>query len=574
MRHHFRSLAPLIAVLAVTGCGAPPDDGTIPAAGGTPDQQAALQALEDDTGSPWTVRWHRDVHTPAVLEGRTAPLAMNTAAAEKAAYAFLAKHGDVFLLRGAPEDELYSDASDADELGMTHVRLHQQVSGLPVWGHEIKVHFADSGALVRVDGRYAPLAQLDRMTPVVTTDEARANALIVGAPQKLDGAADVSVEAPSLIVDPTPGDVPGTLVARLAWRVEVIVTDPSAPARREVFLDAATGEAYRVTNILDQLHGSGKGVFGEAQEFEILAKGKRFELEDKTAGSPAQKVYTAKWGSRLPGTLVGSDRADHWDEAGDGSGSAVDAAVYMAATGGYYAHTHGRKGALGKGAGMRATVHFGRGYANAFWNGHQLVFGDGDGAQFAPLAGALDVVAHEFTHAVSESSAHLGHSGEAGALNEAVSDVFGCFVEHAVRKNGANWTVGEEVMLGKAGKYGMRDLADPKKTRNPAHVREQSRDPDDNGGIHQNSTIPSHAAFLMTEGGTNRVSGVRVSGIGQTAAERIWYRALTRYLGPSSDFHDAADATVTAAKDLFGGKSKEVDAVTSAWQAVGVLTTN
>ena len=213
-------------------------------------------------------------------------------------------------------------------------------------------------------------------------------------------------------------------------------------------------------------------------------------------------------------------------------------------------------------------MHFG----NAFWSGKQLVFGDGEPGKTAPLAGALDVVAHEFTHAVIQASASLGHSGEAGALNEAVSDVFACFVEHQARDGSGNWRIGEDVLLSDgARRHGMRDLADPHSTHDPAHVSEARLVIDDRGGVHVNSTIAAHAAFLMTEGGSDVVSSVRVDGIGREEAERIWYRGLTRYLGPWSAFREAAEATVAAARDLHGAGSAEVRSVTAAWQAVGVL---
>ena len=350
------------------------------------------------------------------------------------------------------------------------------------------------------------------------------------------------------------------------WAFETVVYDGCREGRAG---DAATAEAYRAHDLLDDLRGSGLGVFGERREIEIAAKSARFVMEDATAGSPPQRIYSAGNSARLPGTAITSDRPDRWDEVAVGSGAAVEAAANLAIVSDWFLRVHGRRGALGKGAGMQATVHFGRDYANAFWDGKRLVFGDGIPGRLAPLAAGLDVVAHEFTHAVSESAAGLGHEGEAGALNEAISDVFACLVDRDQKKGSAAWTIGEDLLPGRRG--ALRDLRDPRRTGGPAHVSEQLFSVEDRGGVHANSAIPAHAAYLMTEGGENAVSGLSVDGIGPAAAARIWYRALARYLGPSSEFLDAAEATATAARDLYGARSKEYASVVRAWQAVGVL---
>jgi neutral peptidase B len=119
----------------------------------------------------------------------------------------------------------------------------------------------------------------------------------------------------------------------------------------------------------------------------------------------------------------------------------------------------------------------------------------------------------------------------------------------------------------------VRILHVAQRTQNPAHANEWVATSQDNGGIHVNSTIASHAAYLMAQGGKNAVSKLHVAAIGEPAVEKIWYRAVTRYLGPSSGFRDAADATVASAKDLFGDGA-QADGVTKAWVAVGVLPQN
>ena len=251
----------------------------------------------------------------------------------------------------------------------------------------------------------------------------------------------------------------------------------------------------------------------------------------------------------------------HWDETGDAAGAAVDAHANVAKAWDYYLKVHGRAGWDGKGTGPHATVHFGSQYDNAFFNGKQLVFGDGDGDAFSPLSAALDVVAHEYTHGVTAFTAKLANEGQSGALNEAISDIFGCFVTYG-SGNGSDWQVGETIYHPNGRGQAMRDLQRPHATANPATMAEYQDTTDDQGGVHLNSTIVSHAAYLMTEGDGH------VAPLGPTAAQKIWYRALTRYLTSRATFLDAADATLRAAHDLGGGEAS----VRAAWVAVGVLS--
>lgn len=562
-----RSLCVALLALCAAGC-APADPAEMP-----PDEAsaAAVAALERETGTAWTVRFHPDVATPALLEGRTARLlASSGSGALTEARRFLAEHPALF--RVDPRDELdEGDTSARDEVGMVHLRVAQRHGGLPVLGHELRLHFDGEGALVRLDGRVAPLRAPERLAPALTVDDATAVARAVLPP----GA---TLLAPELLLDAvvetgiTGARLDDGVPARLAFRVEALVDDDTAPLRVALLIDAQTGEVYRRDHLLDELRGTGSGVFGDRREFEVAARGKRFYLEDAGAGSPMQRVYSAGGAARLPGTQVSSDRIDRWDQVAVGQGAAVDVAAFLEAAHGYFARVHGRRGPFDRGDGIRATVHYGRAYANAFWNGKQLAFGDGDGVRLAPLGAALDVVAHEYTHAVSEGAARLGHRGEAGALNEGLSDVFACFVERAVLGRAANWTVGERVVLSPGGaRYGLRDLSAPWHTHHPSHLAETVDSAADAGGVHANATIVGHAAYLLAEGGTHALSGVHVEGIGVELSERIFYRALTRYLGPTSGFRDLADSTVTAARDLKGKNAAAVRSVQRAWQAVGVL---
>lgn len=504
-----------------------------------------LKQLETETGHSWSVRW-RDDHTPAFLEGRTAPLAATADDAARSGRDFLKRHGALFAMRDG--EDLDAQDAETDELGMTHARFTQKVNGHPVWGGDLIAHFDTGGSLVRVNGRYVPVTSMVPTLPARSSDEARVRAATAAHTFLPAAAPDAfTTGAPRLYVYPV-----DDATAKLAWRVQLDVEDETLSTVLEAFIDASDGSVLAISDLTETLEGSGAGVFGDTQPLSIAPNGASFILEDATRGKPATRTYSAGGRTRLPGTAVRSKDPSHWDEDGDRPGAAVDAHAYVAATWDYFAKVHGRAGWDGKGKGVHATVHFGRYYNNAFFDGKQLVFGDGDGTNFAPLAGSRDVVAHEFTHGVTFHTAQLTYQGQSGALNEAISDIFACFVD-------GNWQVGETIFHPSGRPRALRDIAHPHTSDNPETMDEYVQGPDDNGGVHINSTIVSHAAYLMTQG-RHRLP--------LRTVEKIWFRALVRYLHASADFRDAADATMAAARDLGAGAEATVK---EAWQTVGVI---
>ncbi len=469
----------VLALAAGCGSGAPRDPGS-------PDGAVdPLQQLEADTGHDWTVRWRADLHTPALLEGRTAPLATTGSDAERAGRDFLRRYGALFAM--SEQDDLVADDSGTDELGMTHARFEERVGGVPVWGGELLAHFDTDGALIRVNGRYVPIPW-PLPAQVTSADEARVLAV-----------ADARASHPTLSPDAFTTSTPKLYVypinaatAKLAWRVEIDVDDVTQVMTLQSFVDATDGSILHSVETTAYLEGSGVGVLGDRQPLVVAENGASYILEDATRGSPAARTYTAGGSTRRPGTAVRSRDPQSWDTAGTAPGAAVDAHAYVAAAWDYFAKVHGRLGWDGKNKGVHATVHFGSRFDNAFFDGNQLVFGDGDGSDFSALSGGLDVVAHEFTHGVTYHTARLGMEGENGALNEALSDIFGCLIE-------GNWQMGEAVYHPAGRSRPLRDLANPHASDNPASMSEYVQTTADNGGVHLNSTIVSHAAYLMSK---------------------------------------------------------------------------
>jgi Zn-dependent metalloprotease len=279
-------------------------------------------------------------------------------------------------------------------------------------------------------------------------------------------------------------------------------------------------------------------------------------------------VYDAAHARELPGRRVRSDRsaAAHdvaVNEAWDGAGKTWE----------YFRKVHGRKSIDDRGMRIESTVHFGEGFSNAHWNGRQMIYGDGDGKYFRRFTSSLDVIAHELAHGVSQYAAGLGYSGQTGALAEHFSDVFGVLVRQYSLKQTvgrASWLVGAGLLTRRVHGDAIRSLKAPGtayddailgRDPQPSHMRGYVKTSEDDRGVHVNCGIPNHAFYRLA---------ILLGGRAWEVAGRIWYRALTRELGPRSRFQSCADATARAAGELYGRNSEPQQAVITAWNAVGI----
>jgi vibriolysin len=213
-----------------------------------------------------------------------------------------------------------------------------------------------------------------------------------------------------------------------------------------------------------------------------------------------------------------------------------------------------------------SRVHYSVNYNNAFWDGSQMTYGDGDGVTFIPLSQDADVVAHELTHGVTERSSNLVYSNESGALNEALSDIFGALVDRQEGATGADiWLLGEDIYTPATPGDGLRVMNDPAAAGDYDWYPTRYTGTSDNGGVHWNSGIANLAFVLLVEGGTHPrgKSSVVVPGIGFSAAADIFYAANTACLTSSSNFKAMRYCTA----DNAGANAA---AVHLAWDAVGV----
>ena len=265
---------------------------------------------------------------------------------------------------------------------------------------------------------------------------------------------------------------------------------------------------------------------------------------------------------RSEGSRGSKDRVVN--ESYDGAGATHD----------FYARVFHRNSIDGAGMRLDSTVHYGRRFANAMWNGEQVVYGDGDGRIFNRFTRSLDVIGHEQTHGVTQSTAALGYSGQTGALNEHLSDAFGTMIKQytlGLRVHESDWLIGAELMGPDVNGVAIRSMAapgfaydDPVLGRDPQprHMRGYVETDEDNGGVHINSGILNYAFFL---------AATRLGGKSWEVLGRVWYAVVIGRLGADDTFADFTRATVEVAAELYGPGSIVQQIIISSWRDVGLV---
>ena len=280
----------------------------------------------------------------------------------------------------------------------------------------------------------------------------------------------------------------------------------------------------------------------------------------RIGGQVHRTIYDKKHSeTQSLGTVV---RAEGQPETGD---PAVNEAYNgLGNTYDYYWSVFGRDSIDGQGRALHGCVHFGTDYPNAFWDGHAMFFGDGDGQFLTRTTAGIDVIGHELTHGVTQYEANLVYSGQSGALNESISDVFGIQVKQMAlgqTSETSDWLIGADI-VGPALAPALRSMKDPGKA-NPHD--DQPADMDsyvDGGDVHTNSGIPNRAFYLAAS---------TLGGNAWDAAGPIWYAALRdNRLNPTATFQEFARLTVANAQQRYGQQSAEQQAVCGAWDTVKV----
>jgi thermolysin len=464
---------------------------------------------------------------------------------------------------------------DRDFPGRRHLRLDQRVGGVRVFGAQLVQQLDADGRTLSVTGSIAEGLVLDTR-PLLTAAQAEREAL-AASPR---GA--LALGEPELVVRAAERQLAWTLWLRLDHDLE------------RLFVDAATGDMlHRYSDLrTDSSVGLGTGVWGDLKKLPADAADGVFRADDRLRPCPLT-TYDMRYDASLSGAALATGSFDAswiaWDADNTWSdGAVVDAHVYAGWTYDYFFKRHGRRGLDDANLAVRSMVHpLSPSFrlANAAYDpfANVMIYGDGD-SEFAPFSSALDVVAHELVHGVTYHTWDGIYQGESGALNEAFSDIMGTAVEFFHQPGGtgrllADYALGEDLAYRfDPSRTAVRSMENPGLYCSASlgacdadHYSKRYLGSADNGGIHHNSGIANQAFYLMAEGGVNRTSGQRVSGLGsggREKAERIVYRGFTAYLTPSATFRDARAATLRAARELYG--EAEAAQVAAAWSAVGV----
>jgi Zn-dependent metalloprotease len=474
-----------------------------------------------------------------------------------------------FVALSGNEASQYNVPGDAREVwrstsnGVTQARYQQYVGDAAVYGGQITV-LSRGGEQVAVVGSHYPSLGASNQVEL-TKSQAREKV------QRVRGKSGRFIT--TLYINPKNG-------------VKFYEVDSQRFASRKVFhINAQTGAKIRAYDNLQEATESGIGVKGDTKRIDVTVSGTSHQL---VSTDGRQATYDAQNTKKLPGTLFVDPNSDRrWDlggRASPGQPAGVDAHYYANVTDDYYQTVFSRDSLDDDGTQMISTAHFGKNYNNAFWNGVQITYGDGDGTTtFRELSGGLDVATHEFTHGVTEFTSDLVYQGESGALNESFSDMLGNSSEFYAaqngldRKVGPDWQIGEDVYLPKDTVAGFRNMADPAEDGDLDHYSELYTGNQDNGGVHSNSGIPNHAYYLVVNGGENARDnttnhphdGPRVTGIGLPAAEKIFYTGFTS-LPSTATMAEARATTVAVAGGLYGEGSLQQTSTSNAWEAVGV----
>ncbi len=525
--------------------------------------------LDNKYGTPRLI----DVQTPAVQKGISIQSAGNPSTL---AMNFMISNKDLLKISD-PENEFKIESAKKDNLGMTHIRYEQVYKGLEVWGKEVYVHFDEQGNISSLTGRFAPTplsiqdisgkeSSSDAIS--IAVNELKSRMTINGYSNQIQDLLKYHGPSARKIIWYDHQQVP-----HLAWFAEV---RSGLSQDWYYFIDAQNGSILDFYNNVcfdGTSTGSGADLNGVNRTFGTYQIGSGYYMID--ASQPMFNSGQSQMPANPVGAIVCLDLRNtdltsssqyyyvtstnnQWSDA-----TSISANYNAITTYNYYRTIQNRNSIDDKGMTIYSIIHVtenGQPMENAFWSGTVMCYGDG-GTYFKPLAGGLDVAAHEMTHGVTQNTSNLEYQDQSGALNESMSDVFGKLVDTT------SWQIGPTVVkdFTTFPSGALRDMSNPHNGGNPgdpswqpAVMTEYVNTTQDNGGVHVNSGIPNHAFYFVA------------SYIGRPSAGKIWYRAETTYLTHSSQFLDARISTEKAATDLFGSTSNELNAVKSAWDNVGV----
>ncbi len=473
-------------------------------------------------------------------------------------------------------DEMKIVRQENDKLGFVHYRYQQYNNGLPVDGAVYIIHEKNGKA---VTGNGQIVSGLNKSAkPIISKTEALNIAMKEIPSQKYiwqDNESEKMLKQIKKDNNATYYPVPelvlfdkkfsGNATAyKLAYKIEIYSIIPLQ--RKYIYVDAITGNVIHSINMIQHTDVNATGVTKYNGNQPIV-------IDSFAQGQFRLREYTRGNGIITKSALNGEDynlAVDVTDDSTFFNSDDVAVNAHWAAemTYDFYLNVFGRNSYDNNGSALLSYVHYSNAYANAFWDGTRMTYGDGNGTYSAFTS--LEICGHEITHAVTQSTANLVYQDESGALNESFSDMFGTSIEFFASST-PDWLMGED--LGTP----FRSMSNPNDYQNPDtyHGTYWDTDPNntDNGGVHTNSGVGNYWFYLLTDGGigsNDNGTAFSVTGLGHASSQAIAYRTLTYYLTPTSQYYDTYLASLQAAEDLFGACSNEVYQTANAWAAVGV----
>lgn len=461
------------------------------------------------------------------------------------------------------DEKLVVTSVVTDRDGTQHIRYDRTFKGLRVIGGDLVLEKSKSGAKRDVHFNASGKAAVASTSPKKSSADASSVAT-----KEARRSAPARAKDSELVV------WAGGTTPQLAWEVvtEGIKADQT-PSRLHTLVDADSGAILQTWDEVKE--GSGSSMYSGTVSLNTTQSGSSWLLKDSLGN------YTTDLNGSTSGN--GTQFTDADNAWGNGSSTsrqtaAVDAQYGAEKTYAYYNSVLGRRGIWDNGTGARSRVHYGNAYVNAFWDGSQMTYGDGIGNTH-PLT-SIDVAAHEMSHGVTENTANLNYSGDAGGLNEATSDIFGTSVEFYASNSAdvGDYLIGEKININGDGTP-LRYMDKPSKDGSSPDCwssNTKNLDP------HYSSGALNHWFYLASEGsGAKTINGVSynspvcggaaaVTGAGRTNIEKVWYRTLSTKLTSGSTYAAARNGAIASAKELYGATSQTCRSVEAAFTAIAV----
>lgn len=457
-----------------------------------------------------------------------------------------------------------------DASGNKHLRFQQFHNDIPVFGSSFTLH-EKNGLAISGTGYYLPNIDISTK-PELNGFQALEIAMNKMAAKKYSWQLAANEHThhlgekpiPELVIVGTNFPKPSEYYA-LAYRVDLHSAEPLDG--KQYFIDAHSGQNLFDLPLIKHTTVPAEGItkyYGTQTIYVDSVGPSEYLLQDLERG---QGVVTVDSDQE-----IWTNNSSFWDFVNaDQDEVAIDAHFAATAFYDYLLGDHNWNGLGNNGEQLKTVVHGGD-FVNAFWNGEFASFGDGD-CNRGPLT-TLEVVAHEFTHGLTDYTSDLIYADESGAINESLSDVFGKALEYRITPDEFKWSIGES-FLETPYASAFRSMENPNERNHPMMYKGEFWT--DGGGVHTNSSVGNHWFYLLVEGksGVNEIGqAYDVSGIGMDNAMKIVFHTQTNYLSPSSTYNDYYTYSRMAAEDLFGPGSTERTAVTEAWKAVGLPYNN